>query len=79
MKQLIESIKLTNSRKKTIKCIPLPIGSYLKAKPKEMRFGRQETLKSETTSEGQNIGGDSFRNFNRVTERKKYKPLEVIE
>ena len=73
MDELIASIKHRSSLKKQFPCIPLPIGSYLQPQAKEMRFGRQETFKSETSAENDRVSQASFRPVIRLaTERKGY-------
>ena len=67
LEELIESLKQKRDQKKGVICSPLPIGSHLKKKPKEMQFGRQVTVKSRDTKDEQDSLGNPEMGIQRQT------------
>ena len=79
--ELLASLKLKSAKKRGVKCIPLPIGSFLKLDAQSMKFGRKETIKSFDTEETDNNEPDSFRRKGKITKRHKngVAPADTIE
>ena len=46
MSSIVRALRQRTLRKKGVKCIPLPIGSFLKEDTANMRFGKIETARS---------------------------------